>query len=87
MSLLNANACFSFDSNKCAQSAFTDKFVQKNYIQDVCLPWCPLECNITEYKATVTSNSLNGETYVNYVSGNKKTLSKVEPISFMPKNK
>ena len=45
-------------------------FIEKN-----CLPLCPLECNLTEYKTSSSSKRLLGDLYYEYIRRNKNLTS------------
>ena len=48
---------------------------ETNYINDVCLPLCPLECNQTLYKTTLSSYQLIGEQYLDEILNNSNLAS------------
>ena len=74
-SFFNVETYQTFEAYKCCLNVFTDKYTTGDYIQRVCVPQCPLECNSTEYKATTSSSRLPGELHVNYVKQNQQLSS------------
>ena len=39
-----------------------------NFLKEICLPLCPLECNTTIYPKRITKLELRGETLVDYIN-------------------
>ena len=62
-------------SSNCTSNAFRNIFTVDNYIRDKCAPLCPLECNTTEYKTTLTSNRLIGDIFVGHLQKNSNLSS------------
>ena len=46
-----------------------------DFINKVCLPLCPLECSHTLYKLSLSSNQLNGNSYIIKIQNNSKLAS------------
>jgi hypothetical protein len=55
----------------CINDVYSFKYLSSDFLRKTCLPLCPLECNRTEYKASVTTSQLIGDIYVDYIKGNK----------------
>ena len=70
LSLYDAAYCTSDDELACVDTVFYRKFLVNNYIQEVCKPLCPLECNKTEYRASLTSYRLIGDLYAKFIQEN-----------------
>ena len=70
LSLFKYENCESGFQYECFDNFFSHKFIQSNFIQDFCTPLCPLECNHTEYKASISSVQLNGEYYLDLINEN-----------------
>ena len=70
LSIFNASECH-VDLNFSSADFFDSNFVWPK----ICLPLCPLECNQTAYKTTVSFNQLNGNSYVSYIKNNKRLAS------------
>ena len=54
-------------SSDCSLNVYFNIFLLDNYVERVCLPWCPLECNKTEYAARVSSSQLVADTFVDFI--------------------
>ena len=54
----------------CVISTYLDIYAQGDYIENKCLPQCPLECNSTQITFTTTSYDLLGDIYVDYIQKN-----------------
>ena len=50
-------------------------FERKNFLSEVCLPSCPLECNKTLYKVYTSSVHLVGEQFISAIQRNPKLTS------------
>jgi hypothetical protein len=50
-------------------------FESTEYISDTCLPLCPLECNQTLYKYSLSFSQLNGGDYVSTIKNNSNLSS------------
>ena len=57
VSLFNRSQC---DSDIVYLITKSPESFDKNYINEICLPQCPLECNQTLYKTSISFNQLNG---------------------------
>ena len=55
----------------CINNVYSNKYLSSDFLREVCMPLCPLECNRTEYKASITKSKLIGDIYVDYIRGNK----------------
>ncbi len=71
VTLFNASLCESFKSVSCSLNVFKNKYMAKNFIHDHCFDLCPLECNRTQYKASVSSHQFMGDLYVDHIRKNK----------------
>jgi hypothetical protein len=60
LSLFNKTQCNSYQENVILSSV--DSF-DSNFISKVCLPMCPLECNQTLYKTSISSSRLLGRRF------------------------
>jgi hypothetical protein len=54
----------------CVNDVYSFKYLSGDFLREVCLPLCPLECNRTEYRASVTASQLIGDIYVDYIKRN-----------------
>ena len=59
ISLFNSSFCASDEETKCMNAVFDNNFMDN--LESVCVPRCPLECNLTEYKTALTSYTLLGD--------------------------
>jgi hypothetical protein len=69
-----------FNVSLCEYDAYlkileSDDAFKNNFINDVCRPLCPLECNQTLYKPTLTSYQLIGDQFLEKVSNNSNLTS------------
>jgi hypothetical protein len=72
-SLFNASACnFSFKEFRSALDNITKS---GEIFHDICLPLCPLECNQTLYKTSISSFSLYGTKYLSTIQRNPNLAS------------
>ena len=55
---------------ECVNNVYTNKYLSRDFIENTCMPLCPLECNQTVYKASVTTTRLFGNLYVDYIKRN-----------------
>jgi hypothetical protein len=53
----------------------TDDFFTDNFINEICLPQCPLECNQTLYKTSLSSYQLIGSSYREKIVSNQNLKS------------
>ena len=67
LSLYNTSVCISDNEIKCMNDVYYNKYTTKDYIERICLPLCPLECNKTEYNAVITFQNLLGSLYYKYI--------------------
>ena len=47
---------------------------EDNFLNDFCLPLCPLECNFSNFLTTLSSNAIHGYKYVNHIIENPAIL-------------
>ena len=72
-SLYNASQCNRDTFNKILGE--DNIFESTEYISDTCLPLCPLECNQTLYKYSLSFSQLNGGDYVSTIKNNSNLAS------------
>ena len=58
--------CVSAEQTACF-SKVIGKFVADSFIADKCLPFCPLECNLTEFRVLVSTTDLLGDSYADFI--------------------
>jgi hypothetical protein len=75
LSLFNQKLVETNEAYECVNGIYLKKYSSLDFLNKICLPLCPLECNRTEYKATVTTSQLIGDIYVDYIKGNKNLTS------------
>ena len=67
-SLLNSSDCDTYEKIKCKDKVSEEfLFEEKYYFADKCIPLCPLECNFTDFKATVSTNKIIGDLFLKYI--------------------
>ena len=69
-----ARECETEYENNCMNGLFRAKILT-DYIREKCLPVCPLECNTTEYKASLSLARLVGDTYAYFINENANLIS------------
>ena len=69
-SLTNNSFCFTFTQISCANNAYWNVYLQNDYIQNVCLPKCPLECYSTKFTHSTSIFDVHGDLYVNKIQIN-----------------
>jgi len=74
-SLENASYCSNTLQLQCAWKAWTDTYLKNNYVQDICIPQCPLECNLTQISFVSSSNELIPSLYIDLLKKNPNLLS------------
>jgi hypothetical protein len=67
-SLQNFTKCQLNKNLECTYNFFLQNYTQNNFINNYCLPLCPLECNQTEIKTPFTFNHLNGDILMDVLS-------------------
>jgi hypothetical protein len=67
ISLYNVSLC---DYDLFLHITKNDHIFAANYVNRVCLPMCPLECNQTLYKASISSYQLIGSQYISHIRDN-----------------
>ena len=72
-SVINLKTCFSDLEIFCVINVYWDVFLKNNYIENNCIPQCPLECTKTEFKTSIASNQLNGDLLVDILK-NKSNM-------------
>ena len=60
------------DEINCAFAVYNQLFLSENFIKEVCIPLCPLECNRTEYKVSISALQLLGDDFVDYIKKNER---------------
>ena len=68
-SVLNASIC-STTGVGCALNTFFSIFASTEYVKNICLPQCPLECSSTKFLYTLSSFDLIGDSYVDDIKVN-----------------
>ena len=70
MSLFNSSQCDTNSENTCLNKVYYQTYLSKDFINNICLPLCPLECNLTEYKYALSSSQLIGDWFLDKVTSN-----------------
>jgi hypothetical protein len=66
---VNANKC-PLSLYTCNQNAYWYIYSNVDYVNNVCLPLCPLECNSTKFTYTTSMSKLLGNPYVDIIQNN-----------------
>ena len=66
-----ADKCTDSNQNICLYKTLFNTYLANNYIQEKCMPLCPLECRKTEFTTSITSSRLIGDLYAKYIQENK----------------
>ena len=72
VSLYNVSLC---DLNVYTSNLFLDNIFNNNFINNLCLPSCPLECNQTLFKSSISSYQLIGEQFKANILNNSNLVS------------
>jgi hypothetical protein len=75
LSLFNAAQCESLNEINCSTSILIEKCLNSNFIRENCLKDCPLECQVTEYKTSLSSVKLVGDYFINQIKQNENLSS------------
>ena len=62
-SLRNMSYCMSPDEIKCSRAVWVDTYLSNNYVNRVCTPQCPFECESVQITNTLSLNELNPNIY------------------------
>ena len=68
--LRNASFCGSLVEIECDFQAYTRIYLKNNYVQNECIPRCPLECNSSRITYTPSSSQLVSSTYTHLLENN-----------------
>ena len=71
LSLYDVNVCATDEETNCVDETLFDIYLRSEYIERVCMPLCPLQCNTTEYKTRLASHRLKGDLYAKYIGENQ----------------
>ena len=71
---VNHSLCHSLDEITCVVNIFLNKYNNYEFIRDVCLPLCPLECNQTLFNTKLTFTRLFGLYEAETIRQNERLL-------------
>ena len=74
MSLFDSRDCETYEETKCKDNAL-EGFLLEEYSFSECQTLCPLECNFSDFHATLSSNKLIGDLFLKYINENKNLKS------------
>ena len=74
-SVFSAKRCVTQNETVCFINVFFEIFNSKNYVQEKCIPQCPLECNSTKFDYSLSDYQLLGNYYVNMIKENTRLAS------------
>ena len=74
VSLFNSNQCGDLNDISCSLDTFSKVYLANDFIRQECLPQCPLECNNSIYAASLSSNVIYGNKYINYINQNPNII-------------
>jgi hypothetical protein len=74
-SVINLKTCFSDLEIFCAINVYWDVFLKNNYIENNCIPQCPLECYSSKFTYTTSSYDVHGDLYVKKIKYNPNLAS------------
>ena len=72
VSLFATDNCQTDTQVACNNKVFYEKFPKNNFIQKTCMPLCPLECNRTEYRTSLSTSQILGEKYLDLIKPNAR---------------
>ena len=67
--------CKTIDEYKCATNFYFNNYSQENFIAHNCYPKCPIECNKTDYKVSITFSQILPEIYSSHFRRFSKNVS------------
>ena len=70
LSLFSWDQCESYSDINCTFSILMGKCLTQSFVNDYCMKHCPLECQISEYKTSLSSIKLFGDYYSNHILKN-----------------
>ena len=65
-SLFNVTNCHTTQQITCTIKTYMEKISSPSFLSQKCIPQCPLECNRTEYKASLTNSQFSAEIYYDF---------------------
>ena len=63
----NGRNCNDPESLNCSMNTFYNIYLSNDFIRQQCLPLCPLECNSTIYKTSLSYDIIYGHKYINHI--------------------
>ena len=73
-SLFNSNTCKTVEQQKCMYTQYELLF-SENFLSFKCVPLCPLECNRTHFRTSISSNEIITDLYYDYIKSNANLAS------------
>lgn len=73
--VIYSKICFSDFESFCAINAYYDVYLRNNFIKNVCMPQCPLECYYNKFTFSISSYDVNGDLYVSKIKNNPSLAS------------
>jgi len=70
----------------CSQNVYYTVYSTGDYVDRVCLPLCPLECNSTKFTFTISASKLLGDPYVDLLQNNPNLMADFVPGQTMNEN-
>ena len=74
-SITNESLCLSRSQLVCFRYIYFNTFLQNNYIQNICIPKCPLECNSTKITYSLSSSQIIPNAYINVIQQRPSLIS------------
>ena len=71
--MFDSVTCETVDEQACLSFTY-DQLVNENYLKNVCILKCPLECNSTEFSTWLTSAEIIGDLFADFLNMKKNTL-------------
>ena len=66
-SLFDSVTCETVEEQTCLSFTY-DQLVNENYLKNVCILKCPLECNSTEFSTWLTSAEMIGDLFADFLN-------------------
>ena len=74
------NYFYIFEKTNCVITTYLSYYAISKFIQETCVPQCPLECNSTQISYSSISYDILGDAYVDYIKQNANLSSDFKTV-------
>ena len=71
LSLFSSITCETSLQQQCMALSYESVLLKDNFIHKECVPFCPLECNRTEYTTSISAIEIIGDLYADFIRANQ----------------